>query len=417
MKKKLIAILFTIMALGISAFCFTACGEDPLANVDKDIIKVYNLYVVQAEGQGNEPLTYEEWIESIKGEDGATPTIEINSDGYWVINGEKTEHKADLSIAEEHSVNFIVDGETVHTIETAGNELLTMPEDPTKAGYWFAGWFLDDETFEIPFERSTLVFERLERDVDVYAKWTQKGTLTLMYSKISSDEYEVIGIDADVEQNIKTIVIPATHNGLPVTGIRNEAFYGCSSLTSVTIGENITSIGDSAFENCSSLTEIIIPDSVYSIGAKAFRSCYSLTSVTIGDRVEFVGDFAFDWCDSLTSVTIGTHVRGIGDYAFSSCDSLTSITISNSVESIGDFAFEGCDALESVIIGDSIEYIGKYAFYGRLLTSITFSDTSTWYNTTDYGNWQNKTGGTEVDVTDISANVTNIGQGVYWYKV
>ena len=29
-----------------------------------------------------------------KGEDGVSPTIEISEDGYWVINGEKTEVKA-----------------------------------------------------------------------------------------------------------------------------------------------------------------------------------------------------------------------------------------------------------------------------------------------------------------------------------
>ena len=28
------------------------------------------------------------------GKDGVTPTIEISDDGYWIINGVKTEHKA-----------------------------------------------------------------------------------------------------------------------------------------------------------------------------------------------------------------------------------------------------------------------------------------------------------------------------------
>ena len=34
-------------------------------------------------------------MDEIKGEDGATPTIEINEDGYWVINGQATNVKAE----------------------------------------------------------------------------------------------------------------------------------------------------------------------------------------------------------------------------------------------------------------------------------------------------------------------------------
>ena len=106
-----------------------------------------------------------------------------------------------------------------------------------------------------------------------------------------------------------------------VTSIGDGTFYGCSSLTSVTIPDGVTSIGDSVFSGCSSLTSVTIPDGVTSIGGSVFSGCSSLTSVTIPDTVTSIGDGAFIGCSSLTSVTIPDNVTSIGDYAFLGCSS------------------------------------------------------------------------------------------------
>ena len=73
------------------------------------------------------------------------------------------------------------------------------------------------------------------------------------------------------------ITIPSSINvnevEYSVTIIGDEAFYGCSGLTSITIPNSVTSIGDKAFMYCSSLTSITIPNSVTSIAGYAFRGC------------------------------------------------------------------------------------------------------------------------------------------------
>ena len=62
----------------------------------------------------------------------------------------------------------------------------------------------------------------------------------------------VTGCDSSVTE----AVIPSKIGGVPVTGIGNGAFWGCDSLTSVTIPASVTSIGRQAFYSLYSLTDI-----------------------------------------------------------------------------------------------------------------------------------------------------------------
>ena len=146
--------------------------------------------------------------------------------------------------------------------------------------------------------------------------------------------------------------------------IGNYAFYGCTSLTSMTIPSRVTSIGGDAFGNCTGLTSITIPSSVTSIGDGTFMNCTGLTSITIPSSVTSIGDDAFYGCTGLTSITIPSSVTSIGDGAFMNCTGLTSMTILRSVTSIGDDAFNGCTSLTSITIPSSVTSIGNYAFNG-----------------------------------------------------
>ena len=115
--------------------------------------------------------------------------------------------------------------------------------------------------------------------------------LPLFSDHLDSDEptqglvYELIGMGYSVSRGEATaaqVVIPTSHEGLPVTAITNYGFSSYSNMTSIIIPDSVTRIGDGAFIYCSGLTSIIIPNSVTSIGGGAFFNCTGLTKVYYG---------------------------------------------------------------------------------------------------------------------------------------
>ena len=214
-----------------------------------------------------------------------------------------------------------------------------------------------------------------------------------------------------------------------VTKIGDWAFFGCSSLTSITIPPSVTKIGNGAFDGCSSLTGITvskdnkvydsredcnaiihtesntlisgcknatIPPSVTKIGEDAFRDCSSLTSISIPPSMTEIGYSAFGGCSSLTSISVSKDNKLYDSRedcnAIIHTDSNTLISgcentiIPPSVRKIGPYAFSGCYSLTNISIPPSVTDIGKAAFSRcSSLTSIS-----------------------------IPPSVTKIGKGAFW---
>ena len=156
---------------------------------------------------------------------------------------------------------------------------------------------------------------------------------------------------------VGTLIIPNS-----VTTIGNYAFYGCSGFASVVIGNAVTTIGNYAFHGCYGFATVTFGNSVTTIGDSAFGNCSSLTTVVIPDSVVSLGSDAFYGCTGLTSATIGSSVTSLGG-TFSGCTSLSSVTIGNSVVSMGNSVFYGCTSLTSVTIPNSVLSMGSHVFY------------------------------------------------------
>ena len=165
-----------------------------------------------------------------------------------------------------------------------------------------------------------------------------------------------------------------------VTTIGYNAFYGCSGLTSVVIPNSVTSIRDKAFYGCSALTTVAIPSSMTSFGANSFQGCTGLASVHYTGGVEQWCGITFASATSnpvhyahnlyidnalVTDLSIPTSVSSIRNYSFTGCTSITSLTLPSNVISIGDGAFEGCSNMASIKANRSTPpTLGTNAFEG-----------------------------------------------------
>lgn len=92
---------------------------------------------------------------------------------------------------------------------------------------------------------------------------------------------EVTGVASTFTGGSLTILDEITEGGVTygVAAIENRAFASCTTLTSITIPENVM-VGISAFSGCTGLKSITIPSAI-AFGRYAFNGCTSLSEIYI----------------------------------------------------------------------------------------------------------------------------------------
>lgn len=229
------------------------------------------------------------------------------------------------------------------------------------------------------------------RKTDIHHEYAAAGNYTIKITKTSGTGYSLYcttiysllnnNNSAGNANRVYSNCVQAVRVGEDCT-IGGSAFYGCYSLTSVTIPSSATSIGGSGFYNCYALTFIAIPNGVINIYANIFNNCYSLILVSIPSTVTSIGASAFYNCNSLTSISIPSSVTSISSSVFNYCNALISVSIPSSVTFINGSMFNSCYSLASVFIPSDITSIGVGAFsYCYSLASFTMPN-----NITSIGN-------------------------------
>jgi hypothetical protein len=174
-----------------------------------------------------------------------------------------------------------------------------------------------------------------------------------------------------------------------VSEIADFTFYGCTALKNLTVRglgrrldkggvSQITYIGEYAFHDCAHLEKIDIGESVTSVRNNAFAGCSSLSSTPSLNRLTSLEDYVFKDCAGLSQVLIPDGITAIHEGAFYRCSSLSRLdwgvnleSIDNHTITIGKYAFRYCSSLRDLSIPASVVWIDEDAFQNTGLDQAT----------------------------------------------
>ena len=206
----------------------------------------------------------------------------------------------------------------------------------------------------------------------------------------NAEHYEVTGV---TENYTSDVVVQEKVFDVSVTSIGASAFLNCSSLTSVTIPNNVTNIENRAFAGCIGLTSLYVKwAEPLTVSENIFENV-PLSQATLyvpaGSQTAYQN--ADVWKDFNIQEKEGNYVDEQGViYVYVAEDGehiehyeasglaeeyATEIVIKDKiygvpVSRIADRAFHGCENLTTVKISESVTEIGEEAFVWSGLTSI-----------------------------------------------
>ncbi|MGN0622277.1 MAG: leucine-rich repeat domain-containing protein [Porcipelethomonas sp.] len=129
---------------------------------------------------------------------------------------------------------------------------------------------------------------------------------------IRENEVIITGCSGDPEK----LVLPSEIDGKPVTEIRENAFFRCKTLKSITVPESVRRIGHHAFYHCEKLEAAEISAAITDIEDGVFYGCCALSYISLPDSVQRINQYAFYGCENLTDAEPPVSLSWIDEYAF-----------------------------------------------------------------------------------------------------
>jgi len=227
--------------------------------------------------------------------------------------------------------------------------------------------------------------------IDSAAYFNNYALSDLVFDKTPTDKTE-IGLELADAGTVKT---SGSSAGQPDSkGDLMSTFFGCHSLTSLTLPDRTKRIGMGVFYTGSDaaessntvgtdwkygITSVFVPANVTEIGSYAFAAndadVSTITSVTIApnSKLETIDAYAF-YYSALISFTMPSSVTTLGKYVFQNSFDLASVVCSSQIAELAQSAFENCISLTtfSFTEGESkLTTISSGVFKATALKSFT----------------------------------------------
>ncbi len=221
-------------------------------------------------------------------------------------------------------------GSAVETQQVREGEAALVPEEPTRYGYRFSGWYADDG-YETLFDFDSAV----AGDAVVYAKWEKIVYEENGFAYTEIGETKTLEVSAVVGYEYPaSVTIPASVNGMEVVRIAEGGMQSLTARELITQSD-VLFVGTGAFYGNESLKYVDFSDTYVMIGESAFEKS-ALTVVDLGNALE-IGRNAFR-DSALLSVTVPAAVKEIGDAAFS-CSALSECGFEAGIPALGASVF------------------------------------------------------------------------------
>ncbi len=277
-----------------------------------------------------------------------------------------------------YTITFKLEYGSVPDQYVAPSGLAKVPEVAEYMGQVVGGWYLDKDYKEVYDFKSPVV-----KDLTLYAKFVSSSEPEFLYKTINSKAY-ITGFRYSLV-DYGHVTLPTTDTmGRTIYGIMEEAFGGCTTLTSITIPASYVDIQKKAFISCTNLVSVTFDDNsqLTTLGESAFEQCKALTTIDLPSSLVMengtdtaVGEKIFALCTALESITLPSSIKVITNQMFAE-SGLISFDLSN-ITYIGFQAFLDAKDFESATNTANITDIRGEAFKGtKMLDDMLYKSTT-----------------------------------------
>ena len=255
-------------------------------STDKDVTLyakwIAKEYTIKFDSNGGESV--KSHIYSVESADFTLPSIRkeyYDFIGWFDENGKKYEvisskNPQDTTLyarwkAIEYTIVYILDGgenaenPTIYTVES--DEIIL--KEPTKDGYTFDGWFVDESKIE-------RIVKGSHGDLILTARWTENIVVPI------SDFAVENGVVTAYNGSATSITIKATEGGEKVVSIAKNTFDDVrTTVTEICIEEGIQSVEVGAFDGMTALQTLVLPSTINIMHKGMLQDCAALVNLTI----------------------------------------------------------------------------------------------------------------------------------------